>query len=377
MARIVKGEKRGERYAGKWLVDYRDAAGVRHLPSFDTKAAAEDFYARVALPVARRDRVAFQADRKTTLQQCFDRWLTICKTGGVKQASVNRYTETWKRYVSGLAPLEARTMTRQRGEGLLLRLAERVGQPSLRLTWRVLNGACGEAVELGLLAVNPMTGLLKRLRLNRNTKRGSEDMKAMTREQAGKFLAACPPRFFPVFHTMIETGLRIGEALALTWEDVNLDAGVMTVSKTTTCADKEVGPTKMGDTGDVDLSQDVVATLKAWMLKTGRREGLVFPLCQKYASTRRAVEKEMYRALQRASLPVHFSPHSLRHTFAAILLSEGVPIQYVQKQLRHASISMTVDTYGRWLPQQGRHVDTLRLAQPAGLKLVATSGNKN
>lgn len=259
----------------------------------------------------------------------------------------------------------------------MLRLAERVGQPSLRLTWRVLNGACGEAVELGLLAANPMTGLLKRLRLNRNTKRGSEDIKAMTRKQAGKFLAACPPRFFPVFHTMIETGLRIGEALALTWEDVNLDAGVMTVSKTTTCADKEVGPTKMGDTGDVDLSQDAVATLKAWMLKTGRREGLVFPLCQKYASTRRAIEKEMYRALQRASLPVHFSPHSLRHTFAAILLSEGVPIQYVQKQLRHASISMTVDTYGRWLPQQGRHVDTLRLAQPAGLKLVVTSGNKN
>ena len=87
----------------------------------------------------------------------------------------------------------------------------------------------------------------------------------------------------------------------------------------------------------------------------------------------------MFKALQRAGLPVHFSPHSLRHTFAAILLREGVgvPIQYVQKQLRHASISMTVDTYGRWLPQQGRHVDTLRLAQPAGLKLVATSGNKN
>ena len=42
--------------------------------------------------------------------------------------------------------------------------------------------------------------------------------------------------------------------------------------------------------------------------------------------------------------------------------SEGVPVQYVQKQLRHASISMTVDTYGRWLPQQGRHVDSLKLA---------------
>lgn len=362
MARIVKGEKRAARYAGKWLVDYRDVAGARHLPSFDTKAAAEDFYAKVALPVARRNRVAFQADRKTTLQQCFDRWLTICKTGGCKQASIERYTETWTRYVAELATLEVRNMTRQCGEGLLLQLAQRVGSSSLRLTWRVLNGACEEAVELGLLTTNPMAGLLRRLKLNRNTKRGSEEIKAMTRAQAGRFLAACPPRFFPVFHTMIESGLRIGEALALEWEDVNLDAGVMTVSKTTTCKDKEVGSTKMGDTGEVDLSQEVMATLKAWMLKTGHREGLVFPLCQKFASTRRAIEREMFKALQSAKLPVRFSPHSLRHTFAAILLSEGVPVQYVQKQLRHASISMTVDTYGRWLPQQGRHVDSLKLA---------------
>src|SRR6266478_5416699 len=102
MARIVKGEKRGERYAGKWLVDYRDAAGVRHLPNFDTKAAAEDFYARVALPVARRDRVAFQADRKTTLQECFDKWLSICKVRGNKQRTLDIYQEQWTRYCGDL-----------------------------------------------------------------------------------------------------------------------------------------------------------------------------------------------------------------------------------------------------------------------------------
>ena len=48
-------------------------------------------------------------------------------------------------------------------------------------------------------------------------------------------------------------------------------------------------------------------------------------------------------------LSPHFTPHSLRHSFASLLLQAGKPIQYVQRQLGHASIELTVGTYGRWL----------------------------
>ena len=47
---------------------------------------------------------------------------------------------------------------------------------------------------------------------------------------------------------------------------------------------------------------------------------------------------------------LHFTPHGLRHTFASLLLSAQVSPAYVQRQLGHASIKLTVDTYGRWLP---------------------------
>jgi len=49
-----------------------------------------------------------------------------------------------------------------------------------------------------------------------------------------------------------------------------------------------------------------------------------------------------------------FTPHSLRHTFASILLSDGVSPAYVQRQLGHASIKLTVDTYGKWLPMENK-----------------------
>jgi Phage integrase family len=62
------------------------------------------------------------------------------------------------------------------------------------------------------------------------------------------------------------------------------------------------------------------------------------------------VGKAFKRVLKAAALPLHHSPHSLRHTFASLLLQQGEAIQYVQRMLGHASITLTVDTYGKWLP---------------------------
>jgi len=77
------------------------------------------------------------------------------------------------------------------------------------------------------------------------------------------------------------------------------------------------------------------------------------------------------RVLKRAKMPAHFSPHSLRHTFASLLLQQSESPVYVQRQLGHASIKLTVDTYGKWLPMGNKAaVDRLDDAAP-GSKVVA------
>lgn len=55
------------------------------------------------------------------------------------------------------------------------------------------------------------------------------------------------------------------------------------------------------------------------------------------------------------------SPHDLRHTYATLLLMDHSPA-YVQKQLGHQSISMTIDIYGHWIPGEGKKnlLQTLR-----------------
>lgn len=64
------------------------------------------------------------------------------------------------------------------------------------------------------------------------------------------------------------------------------------------------------------------------------------------------VRRAMLRVLKMVELPLHFTPHCLRHTYASILLSEGVSPVYVQEQLGHATIELTVSTYGRWLKKK-------------------------
>jgi integrase-like protein len=74
---------------------------------------------------------------------------------------------------------------------------------------------------------------------------------------------------------------------------------------------------------------------------------------------------------------MHFHPHCLRHTFASLLLQQGESPVYVQRQLGHSSIKLTVDTYGKWLPM-GNKDAVNRLAEGVtgkgiGSKVVAQS----
>jgi hypothetical protein len=71
------------------------------------------------------------------------------------------------------------------------------------------------------------------------------------------------------------------------------------------------------------------------------------------------VHRAFGRILKHAGLPAHFTPPCLRNTYASILLAEGKSPAYVQAQLGHASIALTVDTYGKWLPKGDKAVDSL------------------
>jgi integrase len=179
------------------------------------------------------------------------------------------------------------------------------------------------------------------------------------------FLAASErvtARFATFFLLLARTGLRLGEGPALQWADVDFDARSMRIARTFSNDRLEGSP--KGNRGRViDMSQQLTRALrrleimrKTQTLRRGWVEVPPWVFCDDEGQPlkEQTVERAFTRVLKAAGRPGHFSPHSLRHTYASMLLSDGASPVYVQRQLGHASIRLTVDLYGRWLPMEDK-----------------------
>jgi integrase len=130
----------------------------------------------------------------------------------------------------------------------------------------------------------------------------------------------------------------------------------------------------------IDLEETLVGKLEIH-LKKMRKAALAGEILQNRhlfpGITQRMVQRAMERACLSARLRVR-NPHDLRHTYATMLLMDHYSPAYVQKQLGHSSISITVDIYGHWIPGEGKGdlTKTLRgpKAHPGQTLTVVTQG---
>ena len=165
-------------------------------------------------------------------------------------------------------------------------------------------------------------------------------------------------------------------ALALQWPDLDLANRKIRVERA--FSDGTLNTPKSGHGRTVDLSQALADVLLQWKRKTrkARKEEAPWVFASEAGTVFDGtnVRKIMTRILKKANLPLHFTPHCLRHTYASLMLQQGEPVAYVQRQLGHASIQLTVDTYGKWLPMESQAaVDRLDASfLESGSKVVAT-----
>ena len=156
---------------------------------------------------------------------------------------------------------------------------------------------------------------------------------------------------YVLYKTLLATGCRIGEALALEWSDIDLKKGIVSISKTLNRYQETNTPKSKAGLREIDIDKATVSLLKqykkrqqvqSWQL--GRSEGIVFtPFTTKYA----------YACLLRKRLQSHFkaagvpdiSFHGFRHTHATIMLYAGIEAKDLQYRLGHSNISMTLNTY--------------------------------
>jgi len=347
---------------GKYVVDWRDGAGVRHWKSFDRKGDADTFRDKVG-PQARQ-RLTPAVPASITIKDYADHW-TLLIGHTVKRRTLARYTEILKLH---LLPRFEKVRVHDLDRGRIkLFLTDKLNAGLEKRTVRniqsVLRTMLNAAIEDGLIAANPAAKLGRVLKLTVSKATTQEEIKAMTQAQRQVFLATAfreAPRYYPLFFVLAGTGMRLGEGLALQPEDLDCSTKTIRIARAFS-EDGILDTPKSGHGRTVDLSRSLADTLAAHTM-TRKQEKLKYGwselppwlfVTKKSTPVDPAnVRRAMLRVLKAAKLPLHFTPHGLRHTYASILLAEGVSPVYVQEQLGHATIELTVSTYGRWLKKK-------------------------
>ena len=225
------------------------------------------------------------------------------------------------------------------------RRKELLSAASVRRYFTVLQSILGRAYKLGLIQNNPAD--TQRIELPAMDPTSTDIFTRQETLQILEYLQKEPLQFQLLIHLAILTGCRRGELMALTWEDIDTDAGIVTISKSSyRLRGQEVEtkqPKTTGSIRKVSIPQycgDMLEAYRGYMREKGISSHWIFcdevgkPIPPQRAS------KQFSLFLERNGLP-HRKFHALRHTSATLLLLHGTNIKTVSARLGHHQLSTT------------------------------------
>ncbi len=259
----------------------------------------------------------------------------------------------------------------------VIKQAGKYSKDSVRLMVAVLRSMLQEAVNEGILAANPVMKLGKFYRSAREVK---EKIDPFTIDELHLVEEKCRekfPEYFPFVLCMARTGMRIGEATPLQWQDVDFKNDYIVVRRNIP-HHRQVETTKTeASQRKVDMSPELSSELKR--LRTEKKkqlladgntfdvEGWVFPNEDGtpiyYTNFLRRV---WHKAQDQAKVRCR-TPHDLRHTWASHMLSAGADLAYVSNQLGHANPSITLRIYSHWVPGTRRVATSILDSESASM----------
>jgi integrase len=303
-----------------------------------------------------------RAPTQTTLRQVWEVWLKGAKEGWVRTRSGDPYKPSalrgyehgmQKRVLDELGGVRLSDVTRTDLQDLADDWLSKGLDPStIRNTLMPLRALFRRAVTRGEVVVNPTAGL------ELPAVRGRRDRIASP-EEAAALIAAAPENDRATWATAFYTGLRRGELMALHWEDVDPEAGLIRVDRSWDIREGLIEPKSRAGTRAVPIATILREHLVAHALCSGRRSGLVFgrteavpfeptTLADHAATAWKAMNAER-STLQLAPIP-SISLHECRHTFASLMIAAGVNAKALSTYMGHSSITITLDRYGHLLP---------------------------
>ncbi len=373
--------------------------GKRASKRAGSKRAAKESAVKIEKEIAlERFNIETPEERRPLLfRQYVERWMKQHVAMNCKAETARNY-----RYALDVSLLPAlggkgiREITRDDVKTLCFDMKQKGLTPSVvKLRGTILGGIFNAAIEDGLLVGNPAIRLGKIVKVP--SRKGRVDF--LNPDESRKLLDTVQehfPRWLPFFLTALRTGMRVGELIALQWEDIDWNGKFIEVRRAISRG--VVGTPKNGKPRRIDLSDRLAAVLtdhRRMMGKEALAQGhslpeRVFVNPEGGELKASSVVKPYRRILTKAGLR-RLRFHDLRHSFASALLANGEPLAYVKEQMGHSSIQITVDVYGHLEPGANREAvnrlddsswkiqgrETGKTAPPAHPEEIALQGNTN
>lgn len=183
----------------------------------------------------------------------------------------------------------------------------------------------------------PDVSWLSKLDLYPDNKKERRENKYLEREELERVLDAAMPEYRSLIAFLALSGLRVGEAIALTPADVT---DVITVNKTFSAITGETGPTKTdGSTRKVFIQRELADVIRT------------APRSDRYLFTHNGRRVDYYafnkyfRELTARTIGRPLTTHALRHTHTSLLAAAGVPLDAISRRLGHADSKVTREIY--------------------------------
>jgi integrase len=358
-------------------VHYRDAEGIEHSQTYRLMEDARTFKSSIEVDLARgayRDpalgRIALAAF-----------WPMFMEASPHLAPKTRQWYEMMARrhILPALGSKRLVGISRLDVEAFLSGLrARRVGEPTIAGAYRVLRAVLAKAEMDGRILASPCRGV-------RMPRPADKEQRVLTMEELEAIADAVPDRYRALVLVLGYCGLRIGEAAALRVSDADFLRRVIVVARAQAEVGSRlvVGPTKTRRSRVVDVPASVIEELAHHVgaFPPGLN-GLLFtnrlgePIRQSNFS-RKVWGPALIRAGIAEPLP---RVHDLRHTASALSVAVGAHPKEVQSLLGHASIGMTLDTYGHLFAGASRalaeRLEQARMAAltPSGAEQMRNSG---